>query len=108
MMPVSNISLSVDCSDERRRGAVDRRPLLGLHGAPAVNRLAEHAEDAAEGLLADRHRDRLAEVGGDHAADHAVGGLHGDAPRAVLAEVLRHLAGDIDGHHTHCRRHRRS
>ena len=86
---------------ERRRLAVDRQPLVGLHRTLAVNRLAEHAEDPAESLFSNRDRDRLTEVLGLHPPNHAVGGLHRDAPRTVFTEVLRHLAGDVDGHHTH-------
>ena len=44
---------------ERRRLAVDRPGLRGVDRAAAVDRLAEQVEDAAERLLADRHRHRL-------------------------------------------------
>ena len=75
---------------DQRSSDVDRAAL--------VDRLAEDVQDAAEGLAADRHRDRRAGVDGLHAADHAVGRLHGDAADLVLADVVRHFDDDVDGH----------
>ena len=48
--------------DERRRRAVDRVALLGLHRPELVHRLADHVQHAAERRRADRHRDRAAGV----------------------------------------------
>ena len=65
------------------------RPLLGGLDRPSlVDRLAHHVHDAAQGLLADRHGDRLAGV--DHllAAHQAFGRVHGDGAHGVLAEML--------------------
>ena len=73
----------------RRRLAVDRPALLGLHRAQAVDRVADDVQDAAERLPADGHRDRRAEVHGLHAAHHAVGRLHRDAAR----DATRRAAG---------------
>ena len=72
------------------------RPALGnLDVAQLVHGLADDVDHAAEGGLADRHRDRLAGVLRAHAAHHAVGRLHGDRADAVFAEVLLHLADDV-------------
>ena len=64
------------------------RLLLGLDRAGLVDRLADDVHDAAERLLADRHRDRLAGVGDLLAAHQAFGGVHGDGAHRVLAEML--------------------
>ena len=62
-----------------------------LDRAGLVDRLADDVHDAAERLVADRHRDRLAGVGDFLAAHQALGGVHGDGAHGVLAEMLRHL-----------------
>ena len=80
---------------------MNRQALLGFHRALAVHRFAENAEHATEGLAAHRHRNGLTEIGGLHAADHAVGGLHRDAPCPVLTQVLGDLGGDVDRHLPH-------
>ena len=77
------------------RRAVDRPALLGLHRLAEVDRLAEQVEDAAQGRVADRNRDRPAGV--DHlvAALQAVGGVHRHRAHPVVAEVLLHLADQL-------------
>ena len=64
----------------------------------AIDRLAEHVQDAAQRRVANRHRDRSAEVDRLHAADEAVGARHGDAAHLVLPDVLLHLERQVDGH----------
>ena len=64
----------------------------GLDRAGLVHRLADHVHDAAERLVADGHRDRLAGVGHFLAAHQALGGVHGDRAHGVLAQVL----GDLE------------
>jgi len=54
-------------------------------------RAAEHVPDAAECLLADRHRDRLARVEHVDAAGEAVGRVHRHRADAVVAQMLLHL-----------------
>ena len=78
------------------RLAVDRPAVLGLHGAEPVHRVADDVQDPAERFAAHGHRDRRAEVHRLHAAHHAVGRLHGDAPDDTLAELLRDLDDDVD------------
>ena len=87
--------------DELRRGTMDRRLLFGVDRAALVDRLADHVEDAPQGLGADRHHDRA--TGVDHlgAAHQPVGRVHRDRAHGVLAEVLRHFerqhaAGVVD------------
>ena len=48
-----------------------------------------------EALGADGHRDGAAGVADGHAADQAVGRVHGDGADGVLAEVLRDLEGEV-------------
>ena len=66
-----------------------------LDRVAVVDRLAEQVEDAAQGVVADRDRDRAAGV--DHlvAALEAVGGVHRDRADAVVAEVLLDLADQL-------------
>ena len=79
-----------------RCGAMDRPAVLALDRIALVDRLAEQVEDAPEGVLADRDRDRGARVDDDVAAAQAVGGVHRDRAHAVVAEVLLDLEGEVD------------
>ena len=76
---------------ERGRVAVDRQALVGLDGALAVDRMAEHVEHPTERGLADRHGDRGAGVDDVEAARQAIGGGHRDRAHPVVAEVLLDL-----------------
>jgi hypothetical protein len=69
--------------------------LLTLTGSALVDRLADHVQDAAEDLAPHRHLDRCPGVLDRHPAHQAVGGVHGHAPHAVLAQVLRDLDGEV-------------
>ena len=90
---------------ERGRLAVDAPQLAGDLQVGVVEALAERVEHVALDLVADRHRDRTAQVGDLLAAHQAVGGLHGDGAHEVVAEVLGDLQreraldlADLDGH----------
>ena len=83
---------------ELGRVAVDRPVFVGVDRAAAVDRLADDVEHAAERRLADGHRDRPAGVDAVLAADQAVGAAQRDAPHAAAAQVLLHLAGEVDLH----------
>ena len=97
LMPVSNSSVLGDSSANGGGSRWIGRVLRGVDRAAAVDRLAEQVEDAAERLLADRHRAPGLPVSIDlHAADQAVGRAQRDAADAVAAEVLLHLAGQVD------------
>ena len=76
---------------ELRRFAVDRERILPGEGAHAVDGLAHDVHDAAADLRAHRHRNRGTRGQGFHPAAQSVGGIHGDAPDRVLADVLLHL-----------------
>ena len=76
---------------------MDRPVLLRFHRpVREIDRLAEHVHHAAERAGADRHLNRMAEIGRLHASLHAVGRLHGDGAHAVLAEVLLHFGDDVE------------
>ena len=89
--------------DDAGREALDRRELLRGDRALAVDRLAERVDDAAEQLLADRHRDDAArpldeiafldllELAEEHRADALLFEVQRDAEHAV--RELEHLAG---------------
>ena len=81
--------------DELGRTAVDRQVLLGVDRAALVDGITDDVEDAAEDLFADRHHDRRVGVHRLHAADEAVGRVHGDGAHGVLAEVLRDFDGEL-------------
>ena len=98
LMPVSNnFGLGREFV-ELRRLAVDRAVFLGVDRPAAVDRFAQQVEDAAERLLADRHCHGRAGIDHVHAAHQAVGRAEGDAADPVAAEVLLHLAGQLDLH----------
>ena len=83
---------------ERRRIAVDRPMFVGVDRTAAVDRVADDVEHAAERRLADGHRHRAAGVDALLAADQTVGAAQRDAAHAAAAEVLLHLAGEVDLH----------
>ena len=80
---------------EGRGGAVEGSELLLAlleDGALLVDGLADHINDAAEGLGADRNLNGGAGVDALLATDEAVGGLHGNGAHGVLSEML----GDLE------------
>jgi hypothetical protein len=77
--------------DEVRGRGVDRGRDADVDGAALVHGLADHVQDPAQGLLADRDRDLATGVQHLLAAGHAVGRVHGDRAHRGLAELLRHL-----------------
>ena len=70
---------------------MDRQPLGLRDGFAAVDRPAQHVEDAPQHRFADGHGDRAAGVLHGLAAAQAVGGVHRHAPHLVVGEVLLHL-----------------
>jgi hypothetical protein len=82
---------------DRRRIAVDRPTLLRFHGAAVVDRLAQQVEHAAERGLAHRHRERGAGIDHRLAANQAVGRAECHAANLAAAEMLLHLADQVDG-----------
>jgi len=92
LIPVSRISWVGASSDAWGAGRWIGPALLGLDRLTEVDRVAEQVEDATEGGIANRDRDRSAGV--DHlvAALQAVGGVHRHRAHAVVSEMLLHLA----------------
>src|SRR6266478_5694252 len=74
---------------------MDGQPPRGVDRTLLVDRLAHHVEDATQHAFADRHRDGPAGALDRLAADQAVGRVHRDAARGVLAQVLGHLDGQV-------------
>jgi hypothetical protein len=56
--------------------------------------MAEHVEDMALDLIADRHRNRRPGVGHRSTPHQPIRRLHGDSPHGVVTEIL----GDLEGH----------
>src|SRR6266850_5390334 len=77
------------------RRAMDRVRLLRVDRRALVHRLADHVQDPAERLRSDRDRDRRPGIAHGHPAPEAVGRGHGDRPHLALAQVLRHLEGEL-------------
>jgi len=61
-----------------------------------IHGLADYIHDAAESAVTYGDGDWAALVNGLHAADHAVGGRHGDAAHAAFADMLLHFHNDVD------------
>ena len=101
LMPVSKISVLALEILHRRRCAVDGPTLFGDDVAPAVDRVAEKVEHAAQRPLADRDRHRSTGVERFHSPDHAVGRTERHAPHAATAQVLLHFPRhfDVDAFH---------
>ena len=96
LIPVSKISTFGDRS--RKPGGsrwIGERSTR--RGRLVVDGVAEDVPDAAERLVADRHRDRPARVDDVDAAREAVGGIHRDGADAIVAEVLLHLRDQRPG-----------
>ena len=109
LIPVSKISIFAERSLKLGRVAVDRPALDAVGGRGlVVDRLADHVPDAAERLLADRNRDRPAEIDDVEAAREPVGGVHGDRAHAVVPQVLLHLGDDRRGRRPRAARRGRS
>ena len=77
---------------ETWRLAVDRRTLsIGRNRDAVVDRITEHIEDAAEGVIPHWHRDRLTRVYARSAACQSIRSAHRQASRPVVADMLLHL-----------------
>ena len=70
---------------------MDRVVLVADQLAFAVDRLAKHIQQPAEGGLAHRNHDRRAGVHGLDPPPQTIGGGHGNAAHPVVAQVLLHL-----------------
>src|SRR4051794_10748701 len=75
---------------------MDRPARVALDRLALVDRLPEEVEDAAQGLVAHRHRDRTAGIDDLVAAAKAVGGVHRDGLHPIVAEMLLDLEHEVD------------
>src|SRR4029079_4568178 len=80
--------------DELRRIAVNR-PALALCRLLAVDRVAHHAPDPDERMVADGHGDRPLRVDDLDAAGEPVRRVHRDGANAVVPEMLLHLRDQL-------------
>merc|ERR1719249_151905 len=65
--------------------SVDGLALVGGDGAPLVNRVADHVDDTAKGLLADGDGDGEALILNNITPDETLGTVHGNGPDGVLS-----------------------
>ena len=70
---------------------MDGLPLVGGDGSPLVNGIADHVDDAAEGLGTHGDHDGRAGVVDDLSTDQTLGTVHGDGTHGVLSEMLGNL-----------------
>jgi len=82
---------------KRRRQPVNRHCLCVRDRSELVHGFSDHVHHAPQCSPANRDGYWPALVDGLHAANHAVGGFHGDAAHAALAQVLLHLENHVDG-----------
>merc|ERR1719507_823439 len=75
--------------------SVDGLALVGGDGAPLVNRVADHVDDTAKGLLAHRNGDGEALILNNITPDKTLGTVHGNGPDCVLSKVLGHLEDEL-------------
>jgi hypothetical protein len=78
--------------------------LLVVDRTALVDRLANHVQDAAERLWADRHGDRPPGINGLFAAHQAVGRIHGDGAHFGLTQVLGHFQHQLAAAGVHMQR----
>ena len=72
-------------------------PLSQAIGSEVVYWLADHVHDSAKRASAYGSGDRSTLVDGFHAADHAVGRLHGNTTNTAFSEMLLHFQNHVDG-----------
>ena len=80
--------------DEGGRLAVDGVGLVGADGAALVHRIADDVEYPAQRVGSHRHGDGASGVADFLTADQPVGGVHGNRPDHVLAQMLRYLQNE--------------
>src|SRR5688572_14489430 len=75
---------------------MDRVTFSVLHLTEVIYWLSHDVEYSSQSSLAHWHRDWTTGVDGLHAANHTVGGQHGNRAHATLAKVLLHFRDQID------------
>ena len=96
LIPVSNCSVLGESASNAGGSRWIGQRSCGSDRPAAVDRVAQQVEDPAQRLLADRHAHRAAGIDHRHAAHQAVGRAQGHAAHPVAAQVLLHLAGQVD------------
>ena len=61
-----------------------------------VDRLADDVPNAAQGVGADGHHDRMTRILNIQTADETVGGAHGNGADEVSGQVRLHLENEVD------------
>merc|ERR1740123_2985867 len=74
---------------------VDGLALVSGDGSPLVNRVADHVDDAAKGLLAHGDGDGESLILNNITPDKTLGTVHGNGPDGVLSEVLGDLQDEL-------------
>merc|ERR1712061_370362 len=80
---------------EVRSLSVDGLALVSGDGAPLVDRVADHVDDAAKGLLAHRDGDGETLILDNIASDETLSTVHGNGPDGVLSKVLGDLQDEL-------------
>merc|ERR1712055_1098109 len=75
--------------------SVDGLALVSGDGAPLVDRVSDHVDDAAKGLLAHRDGDGETLILNNITPDKTLGTVHGNGPDGVLSKVLGHLEDEL-------------
>ena len=73
---------------------MQRAPLDALEALPAIDRIAEHVDDAAQQLLAHGDLKGMARIEDEPAAGEAGGGGQGDPSDGFRVEMADHLDHD--------------
>ena len=70
---------------------MDGLALVGGDGAPLVDRVSDHVDDAAKGLLTHGDGDGKTLILDNVASDETLGTVHGNGSYDILAEMLSDL-----------------
>jgi hypothetical protein len=97
MLLINSMMTTVFPTPAPPKATVDWVIFFGFYGAAFVHRVAGDIEDATHNAFADWHGDGLASIGNLQAAFEALGAGHGDGADALVAKLLLHLQGEVDG-----------
>merc|ERR1719474_1855641 len=75
--------------------SVDGLALVSGDGAPLVDRVSDHVDDAAKGLLTHGDGDGKTLILDNVASDETLGTVHGNGPDGVLSKVLGDLKNEL-------------
>merc|ERR1719325_280368 len=80
---------------EVRSLSVDGLALVSGDGAPLVDRVSDHVDDAAKGLLTHGDGDGKTLILDNIASDETLSTVHGNGPDGVLSKVLGDLQDEL-------------